>query len=357
MLQEVTPRSEPAPEVLERLRDLCLARGLDGLADNLGELMSLAGADLEAIERELGTGGPGKRLAERAASYLVRQGGKRLRPLCVALAARTGNGFERSALDLAIAVELIHNATLLHDDVIDLADTRRGVATARTEFGNAASIFAGDWLLIEALQRVRRAAVPGTLDALLETISEMIRAESLQLENRGRIDLDRDLYFDIVEGKSATLFRWAMAAGGRAGGLDDERCAALEAYGGHLGVAFQVIDDLLDLTGGNGRTGKAPFTDLREGKMTYPVLVALEREPGLRPTLEEIMSVGPLAVPKPQLLERVRDGVNRTGAMAECRELAAKRVSAASAALSDLPESEARSALRLVAESTVHRQV
>jgi octaprenyl-diphosphate synthase len=273
----------------------------------------------------------------------------------VALSARVGTGFDQRALDLATAVELVHNATLLHDDVIDLAESRRGAPTARAEFGNAASIFAGDWLLIEALRRVQRAALPGLLDLLLETISEMIRAEALQLEHRGRIDTSRELYFEVPDGKSATVFAWAMHAGATAGDVEPDACAALRAYGVHLGLAFQVVDDLLDLIGGPAGTGKARFNDLREGKMTFPVIVALERDPSLRPVLEAVLRPESPAAPAQDHLERIREAVIDTGSELECRELAGERVGRAIAAIARLPASEVTAALAMVARSTVGR--
>jgi octaprenyl-diphosphate synthase len=258
-------------------------------------------------------------------------------------------------LDLAVAVELVHNATLLHDDVIDLADTRRGAKAARAELGNAASIFAGDWLLIEALRRVRRAGVGETLDRLLATIDEMIAAESTQLENRGRVDVDRELYFRIVSGKSATLFRWAMFAGAAAGGLGADECLMLEHYGLELGVAFQMIDDLLDLTGDSRTTGKSLFSDLREGKMTYPLIVALERDPELRAVLCEIISsdAAPL---RAELERKVSMSLQASGAVEECRRVARERALRAVECLAPLPQSWATALLVGVAESTVERR-
>lgn len=347
-------RSAP-PEVLDRLRRLCDERGLDDLAENLDRLMVLVGDDLDSIGRSLGEVARSGNVVERAGTYLLGLGGKRLRPLCVALAARVGTGFDHRALELATAVELVHNATLLHDDVIDLAEARRGALAARAEFGNAASIFAGDWLLIEALRRVQRAALPGVLDLLLQTIAEMIRAEALQLEHRGRIDTSSELYFEVALGKSATLFAWAMHAGGVAGGVDPDDCAALRSFGVHLGLAFQVVDDLLDLTGGPGGTGKARFNDLREGKMTFPVIVALERDPSLRPVLEAVLGAEPTAPPSQDDLERIRQAVMDTRSHLECRELAGERVGRAIASLARLPASEATAALAMVARSTVSR--
>ena len=360
MLSELTKTPASSPEVLDRLRDLCAQRGLDGLAENLLQLGELVAVDMSTLEEELSafyrprSGQREEPRVEQAAHHLLAIGGKRLRPLCVALAARVGGGFGTTALQLAVAVELVHNATLLHDDVIDLASTRRGRPAARAEFGNAASIFAGDWLLIEALRRVSKADVPQVLPRLLDTIDEMIHAESLQLENRGRVSLERDLYFRIAEGKSASLFRWAMFAGGRAGGLDDRLCAGLEDFGRDLGIAFQLIDDVLDLTGSSA-TGKARFTDLREAKLTFPVIAGLEHEPALAKTVEEIVAEAERGEPDPRLLRRVVDSLQRTGALEEARAVAGRRVEQAITALDTLPTTEATAALALVAKSTIER--
>jgi octaprenyl-diphosphate synthase len=352
MLSELVKTAD-VPDVLVRLRELCTARGLDGLASSLSDLGELVAADMGQLEEELLLVRSERRLSERAAAHLLETGGKRVRPLCVALSSRVGSGFSPAALDLAVAVELVHHATLLHDDVVDLAPARRGRPAARLEFGNAASIFAGDWLLIEALRRVRRSGVDEALDSLIETIAAMIDAESLQLELRGRLDTDRVSYFEIAEGKSATLFRWAMGAGGRAGGLGPEHCSALEEFGNHLGLAFQVIDDLLDLTGKSKETGKALFTDLREGKMTYPVIVALERRPELGSLLQSVIDGG--ETPELPLVAAIRDLLHLSGAIEESRACAADRVERARGALRRLPKSEATAALAMVAESTVRR--
>ncbi|REJ80120.1 MAG: polyprenyl synthetase family protein [Acidobacteria bacterium] len=334
---------------------MCAERGLDGLARSLSGLAGLVAGDLQVIEEELTAVQRADRVMHRAGSYLLGAGGKRIRPMCVALAARVGDGFDRRAADLAVAVELVHNATLLHDDVIDLATTRRGRASARTVFGNAASIFAGDWLLIESLRRVQRAAVPGTLSSLLETIDKMIWAESLQLENRGRFETDLDLYLSIAEGKSASLFRWAMAAGGAAAGLSESQCHALEEYGGHLGMAFQAVDDVLDLSGDEATTGKALFTDLREGKLTHPLLVALQRQPALRPLLQELASVDHEMQLPAQRCADVLAVVEETDALEASRAFARERVEKASLALRQLPKSDATAALAVVAHSIIHR--
>jgi octaprenyl-diphosphate synthase len=192
----------------------------------LADLDRWIGGELRDFDAELAVVPRGVTAVQAAAHHLLDLGGKHLRPMCVALAAKCGAGFGPTARQLAIAVELVHTATLLHDDVVDVADTRRGQPAARTIYGNAASIFAGDWLLVEALRRVRGAGDLGLLDEMLAIIEEMILAESIQLERRGQIDGDVADYYRVAEGKTAALFRWAMRAGARAGGCDDAAVAA-----------------------------------------------------------------------------------------------------------------------------------
>ncbi len=368
----VAPASAPGlpggVDLLARLEGICTHRSLESLADRLSDLVAFIGHDLESFEGELAGLPHDQRLVSRGASHLLALGGKRLRPICVTLAARMGAGpdqgagFDEKVRDLAIAVELVHSATLLHDDVVDMSDFRRGAPATRAIYGNAASIFAGDWLLIEALRRVHRCRLTGLLEELFSIIQEMIVAESLQLENRGRISTDRDLYFQVVEGKTASVFRWAMSAGGRVAGLDEAERRSLVEYGRHLGIAFQATDDLLDLTGDASRTGKDLFADLREGKMTFPLIVALERDPALRPVIEDILEG---ATPEGDrrngisdpVARRVVSSLRRTRAVEDCRELARGHSGHALAALEALPESRARRALATVAATIVDRDL
>jgi len=341
--------------VLSRLGKLSAGQGLNALAARLLDLTDFVENDLESIEHSLEEIELPDALIGRTAGHLMDIGGKRMRPLCVALAARMGKGFDDPALHLAVAVELVHNATLLHDDVVDASAARRGAPTARSEYGNAASIFAGDWLLIEALRRVRRASIPGLMESLLATIDEMILAESLQLEHRGSVTTDRSVYLAVAEGKTAALFRWAMAAGGKAGGLDGASCEQLSHFGRHLGVAFQVIDDLLDLTGDTETTGKALFTDLREGMVTYPLILAMERRPELRSQLTAVIGFGDGGAPQ-ELCQEVVQAVLDSGAVDECRTFARHRCELAIRSLEGLPDGRSKRTLRAVAEATVNRQ-
>jgi len=353
-----TNEPERATDVLSRLRRIVGPHGMADLGAHLADLADLVRWDVTEVERslesiprfnELG----GEFHVQRSAHHLLDLGGKRLRPICVALGARTGTGFSPAARELAVAVELVHCATLLHDDVVDVGDQRRGAPSARTVYGNAASIFAGDWLLVTALQRVRRADVGAeVLGRLLDVIEEMIFAESIQLEQRGRVDTSLEDYFKVVEGKTAALFRWAMFAGARAGGAGDEEASLLERYGMHLGVAFQLVDDLLDYAGDPDATGKALFTDLREGKMTYPLLVARDGDATARALLQQVVeNEADDARAMGALLEKLRT----SGALEACRDLALEHADQAIATVADLPEGRAREALVTVAHATVQR--
>jgi octaprenyl-diphosphate synthase len=342
----------PSPgRVLDRLANVSTARGAAALGERLAILDRWVRQDLIDFEAELAVIPRGKKMVQQAAHHLLDLRGKHLRPLCVALASRFGDGFTPRARGLAVAVELVHTATLLHDDVVDIAERRRGQPTACVVYGNAASIFAGDWLLVGALKRIASAGIDGLLDKMLSVIDEMILAESVQLERRGKLEADeaqlRAAYFEVVEGKTAALFRWAMTAGARAAGLSQSQETALDRFGLHLGVAFQAVDDELDFREG---TGKDPLVDLREGKITYPTVVALERDHSLRPRL-----VAALATESPSDLASIAAAIRDTGALAATRSLAEEHVDHAIAVLDELPAGPAREALVTVALASLER--
>jgi len=347
----ILTNAAPAQSLLSRLSTVANTRGLAAMAGRLSELSRWVALEMADFERELTVLPRGARVVQRSAHHLIDLGGKHLRPMCVALSSKLGSGFDEVGRRLALAVELVHSATLLHDDVIDMAATRRGAPAARMVYGNAASIFAGDWLLVEALRQIRRAGVEGLLDEMLAIIDEMILAESVQLEHRGEINGSRSDYFRVVEGKTAALFRWSMRAGARVGGLTDAECDALERYGLHLGVAFQAVDDVLDVDGDIEATGKQLFTDLREGKTTYPLILALERDPQLFGILADCArGLSPSAV------HAVLESLRQTEAVIDCRRFAAEEAAAAIACLDRFGDSEAVRALVTVAEVSVVRE-
>ena len=362
--REASPRESSAGLVGARLAAVAGRRGLPELAGRLLELERWVAQELRDFEGELATIPRGVRAVQQAAHHLLDLGGKHLRPMCVALAAKVGDGFGDSARKLAVAVELVHSATLLHDDVVDDAAARRGKPTARLVYGNAASVFAGDWLLVEALRRIRAAGTPALLDDMLAIIEEMILAESLQLERRGRLDGDVGEYLRIAEGKTAALFRWAMRAGAWAGGLDGEKQAALVRFGAELGVGFQIVDDCLDFAGDAAVTGKGLYTDLREGKLTYPLLLALERDRELTAVVEEAIAAedddatadGADGGARDHLHRAIAERIVGCGAVTDARRDASERIGNAIAALAPIGDGPARQALVTVALATDGRE-
>ena len=344
MTTTLPSEASPSPDVFQSLEGVCAGRGLDALTQRLVELRVFLEDDLAQVERGISDVGGGDTPAQQSVRHLLDQDGKRLRPICVALAARAGSGFNAAARVYAVAVELVHNATLLHDDVVDLGDRRRGADAARIIYGNAASIFGGDWLLVDALCRIQAVGQPGVLERMLAVVKEMVLAESLQLARRGKVRSSAADYFSIISGKTAALFRWAMFAGARAGGLDERATAALEVYG-----------QKLDVAGDPNATGKAMLTDMREGKMTYPLILAMERDPSLGPILEEAMSADEPGI-DPLACARVARAVTAARAGEDSLELATKFCREAVKSLEVLPQGRARSSLEAVAMSTPRRR-
>jgi len=322
----------------------------------LGALKLLVGdilTDVEGALPALAEGGPG--VAGRAARHLVGAGGKRVRPLLVILAARAAglpadcDTSRASLTKLAQAAELVHAATLLHDDVLDDGRTRRGLPAARVLWGHAASVLGGDFLLIRALELTQSTGIGGALGDLLHAIGRMIDGEALQLQHRGRSDLDAAGYLDVVDGKTASLFAWCGRAGARLAKSEGAYGEALAAYGLHLGRAFQIVDDVLDVEGDPRALGKSVLSDVREGKLTLPVLYALEREPALRAVLDACLAADA------DEASDVADAVGRTGAAEQARERARQETARAVTALSPLPATPWSEALRYIAHELCAR--
>lgn len=336
------PAAATPDRVMARLAGTTRREGLEPLAARLSDLGEWLGDDLSSLSAAIAAlSGAPRDVAERSARHLLDRPGKRLRAICVLIAARFGARAPGPRLiDLAIAAELVHAATLLHDDVIDEGTERRGAAAARVIFGNSASILGGDHLLIEALRRVQGFGDASLLVELLDVIGEMIAAEAIQLERRGRRTLVLEaspeqrfgVYLDVVRGKTAALFRWSLRAGARASGLESAAIGALGRAGEALGFAFQLIDDVIDLEGDAAVIGKDSLADLREGKLTWPILVAIERDPGLAAKLEHVESAAKLAGLVPQIratdcAAATRQEAQRWGAIAldELRRLPPSR--------------------------------
>jgi octaprenyl-diphosphate synthase len=276
------------------------------------------------------------------AGYLVASGGKRLRPALTALGARAV-GCEFSVHRLMCAGELIHLGSLLHDDVVDDGVTRRGQPAAHRLYGNAVTILTGDFCLARAVLLASEEGGHACVTALARAVTEMAEGEVLQLQRAGDLSCDRSQYLEVVDKKSAALIAWCAAAAAWA--VDDQEAAVILAeFGRCVGTAFQITDDVLDYQAG---TGKVPGADLRERKVTLPLLYAMEALPSLRDEL----SAPPPAERIPALVEMVR----RTGALDAALADAHARVEVGVRLLARLPESEGRTALTRLGRHLVER--
>ena len=342
-------------EVLDPMVRASRYAGRDTLTARLIEIRTWLQDDLATLEREIIAPLPEvSDLGQRAAVHLLGLPGKRVRPLCVVLAARAGGApFNDAVKQLAIACELVHSATLLHDDVLDEGSERRGAVAARLAYGNSASVLGGDYLLVDALRRVYGTGEHGLLSDLMDVIDGMVKAEVAQLERRGKFDADRDAYLEIIYGKTAAIFEWGLRAGGVAGGLSEEAAQALGKYGAAIGMAFQVVDDILDLAGESDVIGKDSLVDIKEGKLTWPLIIACEREPSIEVCLREIACT-PEALDE-TYAKSLRQRILDTGALDEARRRARLCAEQAQQALEMVPASKSRDALSTVIEAVVNR--
>ena len=280
---------------------------------------------------------------QAAARHLVSSGGKRIRPTVALLSCGACGGDMAAAVPFAVAAELTHSATLLHDDVIDDGPLRRGQPASRVIWGNTVSVLAGDWLLTRALEIVAdHAASARALPALLATMRRLVEGEVKQLSLRGGFRATEQDYFEVIEGKTASLFGWACAAGGWAAGSHGDAPALLAAFGEGIGTAFQLVDDALDYAADPGKLGKRLGADLVEGKATLPLIRALAADPSLRGALAPV-SEG--AEPSEAVCRAVIEAVKRTGGVEAARALAREHTGAALEALERVPDGPHRRAL------------
>ena len=247
------------------------------VTSNVKEVFELLRDDLAAIEREFGRDTVSRvRVITDIGEYLRAGGGKRLRPALLLLAAKLFGRNGRGSIRLGAVVEIIHTATLVHDDIIDEAQTRRGRAAANTQWGNSKCVLAGDWLYMQAFKIAVEERNFRILDVLIELTQTMVEGELLQMEKLGRcIALEEHL--DLIYRKTACLFSVCMRLGAILGGATAEQEEKLALYGRNLGMAFQLVDDVLDLTASENVLGKPVGSDLREGKVTLAVIHALEQ--------------------------------------------------------------------------------
>jgi octaprenyl-diphosphate synthase len=277
-------------------------------------------------------------LIREIAEYIIGSGGKRLRPALVLLAARACGYRGRMHYTFAAVVEMIHTATLLHDDVVDDSKLRRGLATANATFGNAASVLVGDFLYSRAFELMVGAGSMRVLEILSHATNVIAEGEVLQLMNSGDPALDEAAYLAVIRRKTAKLFEAAAQLGAVLGDAAPAHETALADYGMHLGTAFQLVDDVLDYSGDLAAIGKNLGDDLAEGKMTLPLIRATAVGTAADAALiRDAIAGGRLSELKPVL-----DVLSRTGALDYARACAERESEAAAACLAGLPPSPER---------------
>jgi octaprenyl-diphosphate synthase len=327
---------------------------LSTAAINGKEVFELLRDDLAAIEREFGRDTVSNVTAiTDIGEYLREGGGKRIRPALLLLSSKLFNYQGRGAIRLGAVVEIIHTATLVHDDIIDEAQTRRGRPAANTQWGNSKCVLAGDWLYMQAFKIAVQERNFRVLDVLIELTQQMVEGELLQMDKLGKL-ISLDEHHDLIYRKTACLFSVCMRLGGILGGASEEQEENLGKYGRSLGMAFQIVDDVLDLTASESVLGKPVASDLREGKVTMAVIHALERcTPAEKAQIETILRERAFnGVTHTQIL----DILTRYGSLDFAAAEAANYAESACKAICSFPDSEFKRALLWAPEFVVARE-
>jgi octaprenyl-diphosphate synthase len=318
------------------------------------EVFDLLRDDLVALEDEFGRDTvSGVQAITEIGEYLRAGGGKRIRPALLLLAAKLFDYRGRGAVRLGAVVEIIHTATLVHDDIIDDAKTRRGRPAANTQWGNSKCVLAGDWLYMQAFKIAVQERNFRILDTLIELTQQMVEGELLQMEKLGK-PITLEEHFDLIFRKTACLFSVCMRLGAILGGATAEQETALGKYGHDLGMAFQIVDDVLDLTASEAALGKPVASDLREGKATMAVIHALERcTPQERVKIETILRDRAFnGVTHGQILEILE----RYGSLEAATARAVRYADSARQAICTFPDSEIKRALLWAPDFVVARE-
>ena len=290
-------------------------------------------------------------LVENIGHYLVEAGGKRLRPLLVMLAAKALGYSGKQHLDLAAIIEFIHTATLLHDDVVDMSNLRRGRPTANAQWGNAPSVLVGDFLYSRAFQMMVSIGSMDVMAILSDTTNIIAEGEVQQLVNAKDPQVSEANYFQVIDKKTAVLFAAACEVGAVIAGASPAQRQALRQYGSHVGIAFQLVDDALDYTGDAATLGKNVGDDLAEGKPTLPLIHAMRSGNSAQAELVAQAIRAGDASQLPAILEIVQS----TGGMDYTLACARQQVSQALAQLQQLPDNTYTQAMAALAEFALAR--
>ncbi|MBY4677924.1 octaprenyl diphosphate synthase [Marinobacterium arenosum] len=290
-------------------------------------------------------------LVEKIGHYIVESGGKRLRPLLVLLAANAAGYQDRHHIPLAAVIEFIHTATLLHDDVVDESDLRRGNATANAKWGNAPSVLVGDFLYSRAFQIMVEIGNMEIMNVISNATNVIAEGEVLQLLNCKNPDTTEEQYLQVILGKTAMLFEAATESGALLADCNAEQREALRLYGRHLGIAFQLVDDVMDYLSNAEEMGKNVGDDLAEGKPTLPLIQAMKNaDDDGRKLIRQAIRKGGL-----DDLQPVLEIVRQTGAIEYTQQMARSEAARAVEALDALPDSSFKATLAQLADLAVDR--
>lgn len=318
------------------------------------EAFELVQPDLQRVEREISVESVASVDAITMISqYLQAGGGKRLRPALLLLTNRLFGPPGQSAFHLAAVVEMIHAATLVHDDVIDIAKTRRGRPSTNVVWGNHTSVLAGDWLYMQAFEVALRERNFHILDVLICLTQMMVEGELLQLERLHKVEVTEADYMELVDRKTASLFSACASLGATAAGADESAEANARDFGWNLGMAFQLVDDILDFTSNEAVLGKPAGNDLREGKVTLPLIYALESaSPDERQAVEIVIRDGSYEeVPFTRILQILQQHDSISRAYDRAHTFTEK----SRAIIASFPDSPAQRALQAIVDLVTER--
>lgn len=290
-------------------------------------------------------------LINQVSEYIIDSGGKRIRPMLVLLSAQLFGGLTSKHYQLAAVIEFIHTATLLHDDVVDESDLRRGKSTANHVFGNAASVLVGDFLYSRAFQMMVRLQNMQVMEILADATNTISEGEVLQLLNVGQVNISEQDYLKVIQLKTAKLFEAAASLGAVISDASPEQQQALADYGMHIGTAFQLVDDVLDLTGDSEEIGKKLGNDLAESKPTLPLLYAIEKGSKAQAALITVALQNGDLSQMPQMIEILHE----TGALDYVNEVAKKQAQHARDALAIFEDSAEKQHLLDLAQFAISR--
>lgn len=302
----------------------------------------------ELIIKQLKTHVP---LIEEVGKYIINSGGKRLRPLVCLLSAKAAGYQGAQHVDIAAVVEFLHTATLLHDDVVDESNLRRGKATVNAVWGNAPSVLVGDFLISRSFQMVVRVGNLKILNIIADATNLIAEGEVLQLINCRDPDTTEARYFEVIRYKTAKMFEAAAHAGAALAKVGETTEEAFATYADHLGIAFQLIDDVLDYTGNAAEMGKNVGDDLAEGKPTLPLIYTIANgTPSQQQLIKEAIRHGGL-----EHIDTITEAVKSCGALDYTQERAYQEADKAKAALQDIADSPFKRALLGLADLAVNR--